>query len=317
MLLWLWTSFILTILASAGLEIRHRNRNAQRRRLAALIRQQPAPSDGDGTALADMRRRVQKLAEAPPTGLKAWTLRLAQRAGMEISPLGYWMLTAAVVIALGALLIGPARLQIPMALSIALAFGAGLPWFVLSLLAARRQNAFTTAFADATDAIVRNIKAGLSLGEALRMVGREMPPVVADVFRKLGEEQDLGVPLDQALTRAAERVGTPEMRFFAVVLSIQRQTGGNLAETLGNLSGLLRSRKKLRDRVKALSAEARASAAIIGSMPFIIAGLLWLTSPDYLDPLFDSSGGRALLVAGLVWMAIGAFVMRRMVDLRI
>lgn len=200
---------------------------------------------------------------------------------------------------------------------VALTVGFGVPRFVVRWLGKRRVKKFTTLFANAVDVIVRGIRSGLPVGECLNIIARESPEPVAGVFREIVEAQRLGLGLDQALERAEELMPTAEMKFFNIVLGIQQQTGGNLAETLSNLSSILRARKKMGDKVKALSSEARSSAMIIGSLPFIMTMLLWLVSPEYIALLFTDDMGKVMIMSGLAWMGIGVFVMKQMVSFEI
>jgi tight adherence protein B len=195
--------------------------------------------------------------------------------------------------------------------------GFGLPRFIVKWLGKRRVKKFTLLFANAVDVIVRGIRSGLPVGECLNIIARESPEPVAGVFREIVEAQRLGLNLEQALERAEELMPTSEMKFFNIVLGIQQQTGGNLAETLSNLSSILRARKKMGDKVKALSSEARSSAMIIGSLPFIMTALLWLVSPEYIALLFTDDTGKVMIMAGLAWMSIGVFVMKQMVSFEI
>lgn len=203
------------------------------------------------------------------------------------------------------------------ALPVAITVGFGLPRFWLKRMKAKREKQFTLRFADAVDVIVRGIRSGLPVGECLNIIARESPSPVDEVFRQLVESQRLGLTTEQALERAQESMSTSELKFFGIVLTIQQQTGGNLAETLSNLSNILRARKKMTDKVKSLSSEARSSAMIIGSLPFLMTALLWLVNPEYINLLFTDRLGNILILAGLGWMSIGVFIMRQMINFEI
>jgi tight adherence protein B len=192
--------------------------------------------------------------------------------------------------------------------------GFGLPKLTVSIMAKRRLGKFTGAFADAIDVVVRGIRSGLPLGECMNIIGREMGDPLGAEFRLIGEGQKLGLTLQDALARAVERMPTTEFRFFAIVLTIQQQTGGNLAETLAKLSDVLRSRKRMRDKVMAYASEAKSSAAIIGSLPLIVTGLLSVAAPDYIGVMFGTDTGHFLLGLGLTVMAIGTVVMHKMTN---
>lgn len=195
--------------------------------------------------------------------------------------------------------------------------GAGLPRWIVGMLAARRTKKFSEAFPDALDVITRGIKSGLPVNDSLRMIGQEAPEPLAGEFKRLTENLQMGAGMDQAMEQMFQRMPTPEVRFFAIVLAIQQKTGGNLAEALGNLSSVIRARKLMREKVKAMSGEAVASAFIIGSLPPGVVALISTTSPAYMQPLFTDPRGKMIMVAGIVWMAIGIFVMRRMINFKI
>jgi tight adherence protein B len=193
----------------------------------------------------------------------------------------------------------------------------GVPRFVLRYLVNRRLKAFTALFANAIDLIVRGVKTGMTVAECLSIVGKEMPEPVGMEFRNITESIQMGMTLEECLNRLIMRVPTNETRFFAIVLITQQTTGGNLAETLAKLSGILRDRKKMRDKIKALSSEAKSSAAIIGCMPFAVAGVLSFTAPDYVALLVTTDAGNWCIVAGAVSMTGGILVMRKMINFEI
>ena len=195
--------------------------------------------------------------------------------------------------------------------------GIGLPRKYLKSKAAKRQKNFTKHFADALDVIVRGIRSGLPVGECLNIIAREAPEPVCTEFRLLIEGQKLGMTLKQALERSCRRMPTADMKFFSIVLNLQQQTGGNLAETLAGLSDVLRSRKKMADKVKAMSSEARMTATIIGSMPFLISGMIYLINPDYISLLWTDHTGKKIFYGGLGWMTTGVLIMRQMISFEI
>jgi len=201
--------------------------------------------------------------------------------------------------------------------AVLIVMGVGLPRRVLGTLAVRRQRKFTQYFADAIDVIVRGIKSGLPVGECLNIIARESPEPVAMEFRFLVEGQKLGMTLKQALERSTRRMPTADMKFFAIVLNLQQQTGGNLAETLAGLSDVLRQRKRMADKVRAMSSEARMTATIIGSMPFLISLMIFLIDPGYIALLWTNPTGKKILYGGLLWMGIGVFIMKQMIAFEI
>jgi tight adherence protein B len=189
----------------------------------------------------------------------------------------------------------------------------GLPRLVVKRMGKRRRDRFTFLFADAVDVIVRGVQSGLPVNECLNIIARESPEPVGGEFRQVVEGIKIGLTLNETMTRALDRMPTAELKFFAVVLAIQQQTGGNLAETLSNLSGVLRDRKRMSDKIKAMTAEARMTSMIIGSLPFVISGLLALISPDYVALLLTDTLGNYLIGTGLTMMAVGVLIMNRMI----
>ena len=200
-----------------------------------------------------------------------------------------------------------------MALLFGVIAGLGLPNLVLSRLRKRRINKFIDIFPNALDIIVRGVKAGLPLGDCLRIVSNECPEPVRGEFRKIVESVALGLPLDEAAEKMAERVPVSETNFFSIVIGIQLKAGGNLSEAIGNLSRTLRERKKMKGKIKAMAMEAKASAAIIGAVPFVVTGLLYLSSPKYISLLWTTQHGRVVAAIACFWMSIGIVMMRKMI----
>jgi tight adherence protein B len=189
----------------------------------------------------------------------------------------------------------------------------GLPNFVLGRLRKRRINKFITEFPNAIDIIVRGVKAGLPLGDCLRIIGTEASEPVRSEFRMISETQAMGLSLGEAVDRIAQRVPVTEANFFAIVINIQSKAGGNLSEALGNLSRVLRERKKMKGKIGAMSMEAKASAAIIGAVPFVVVGLLYVSSPTYISLLWTTNHGIIVTCAAIVWMGIGIVMMKKMI----
>jgi tight adherence protein B len=196
-----------------------------------------------------------------------------------------------------------------------LAIGAlGLPnWFV-NFMRKRRINKFINEFPNAVDVIIRGIKAGLPLGDCLRVIASEAAEPVRTEFRLIIETQSIGMPLAEAIERLVVRVPVPEANFFAIVISIQQKSGGNLSEALGNLSRVLRDRKKMKHKIKAMSSEAKASAGIIGSLPFAVTALVYITAPTYIELLWTNPTGRMVMGVCAVWMCIGVASMKKMIN---
>ncbi|PVB59376.1 type II secretion system F family protein [Labrenzia sp. 011] len=198
--------------------------------------------------------------------------------------------------------------------AIAFAGAFGFPRWYVSSKRKRRFNAFLNELPNGVDIIVRGVKAGLPLGDCIKVVAREAREPVATEFRKITETQVMGISLAEAVAKMPERVPVAEANFFAIVVSIQQKAGGGLAEALGNLSRVLRGRKAMKGKIKALSSEAKSSAAIIGALPFAVGGIIFLISPDYIMLLFTTTAGNIIIAGCLFWMFIGIMVMRAMIN---
>jgi tight adherence protein B len=192
--------------------------------------------------------------------------------------------------------------------------GLLLPHLYVSLRRSRRFQRFAAEFPNGLDVIVRGIKSGLPVVDCINIIAAEAQEPVKSEFKVLAQDQTMGMPLEEAVERLPERVPLPEASFFAIVIAMQSQTGGSLSEALANLSNVLRERKKMQAKVKAVSTEAKASAGIIGALPVAVAGLVYLTSPQYMALLFTTPVGHVVLAACAVWMLIGTLVMRKMIN---
>ena len=241
--------------------------------------------------------------------------RRIEQAGLTISIQTFWILSglAGLLGGLGAFLTVKALYAVPLA-GFALAFG--LPRWVLSFLKVRREKAFTRELAPAIDTIVRSVKSGLPVNEALKLVASEIPEPVAGEFRLLTEGLKVGVTMDDGLKRMYERMPTPEVNFFGIVMAIQQKSGGNLSEALSNLAGVLRDRKRLQGKIRAMSSEAKTGAMIIGSLPPGVMALIYVSTPDYIMPLFQVKLGNLMLLGCLVWMSLGVLVMKKMISFK-
>jgi tight adherence protein B len=200
------------------------------------------------------------------------------------------------------------------AAGLAFGAGAGLPRWFVSFLKKRRHNKFLEHFPDAVDIIVRGIKAGLPLLDSMRVIVSDSPEPIKTEFRAIVETQTIGLPLGEACGKLYERIPLPEANFFAIVVAIQQKSGGNLSEALGNLSRVLRDRKKMKAKIKAMSQEAKASAGIIGSLPILVMLIVYITSPDYIELLWTTPLGRLLLAGSAAWMTVGIFSMKKMIN---
>ena len=243
------------------------------------------------------RRRLEQ------TG-KSWTL-----GQYAIGSIGLAGVVAALLIVRG--------LPFGLALALGALAGIGLPHFVVGQLIKRRVNKFTARFPDAIELMVRGLRSGLPVSETMGIVSTEIPDPVGIEFRNVSDKMKIGRTMEAALQETADRLGTPEFQFFVISLQIQRETGGNLAETLSNLADVLRKRSAMKLKIRAMSSESKASAYIIGALPFIVFGLIWFINGQYMqnffvDPRLMIAGG-----VGMVWMAIGAFIMSKMINFEI
>jgi len=277
-------------------------------------------SDGGGDVQVRQRRIQEKLRELEKSKeargrRRNRTRTMLLQAGLRMHHRTYTVVTIVLgVVVAGAML--ATGLHPGSAAMGGLAVGAGLPRMVLKIMTMRSQKKFTAEFPNAIDVLVRGVQSGLPVSECLSIVSREVPDPVGGEFRQLLEGQKVGMPLNEILQRGLERMPTSEYKFFAIVLQIQQQTGGNLAETLSNLSSVIRDRKQMRNKVKAMASEAKASAWIIGSLPFAVAALVSIMSPSYLVPLFETRAGHYIIAGGLTWMAIGIAIMAKMINFK-
>lgn len=282
---------------------------ASRDRLAEAAKRRKSVQDSLKELENKQRQRDQNSKKAP---LKVQI----RQAGMQISIERFYVISAICGVALAVLvfLAGAPLIVVPGAL---LAGGLGLPRWFVSFRRSMRVKAFLNEFPNALDIIVRAVKSGLPLNDGIRLIANESPEPVRTEFRRIVEAQQLGLSTPDAALRMGETMPCPEAGFFGIVIQIQQQAGGNLSEALGNLSRVLRDRKKMKAKVQALSMEAKASAVIIGALPFIVAFLVYLSSPNYIMPLFTTSTGHLILLVSGVWMAIGIFVMRSMMNFEV
>jgi len=291
-------------------------RNAERRK-ASVARPEPVAQRQSRSVQKSRREQIEGTLKQLEARKKTATrvplsVRLAQ-AGLKWSTRRFMTVAAALGIAafLLALLLGVGLLP---ALGLAFAAGGGLPLWILSFLKKRRETRFLEIFPDAVDVIVRGIKAGLPLLDSLKMIASEADEPVRSEIRGIIDTQTIGIPLGEACLRLHEHMPLPEANFFGIVISIQQRAGGNLSEALGNLSRVLRDRKKMKAKIKAMSMEAKASASIIGALPLAVMALVYITSPQYISLLWTEPLGRMMLAGCAVWMSIGVFVMRRMIN---
>jgi len=202
-------------------------------------------------------------------------------------------------------------------LLLGLLLGVGLPHFVIGKMIQRRVKKFTSNFPDAIELMVRGLRSGLPITETLGIVGTEIPGPVGVEFRMVADKMKIGRTMEAALQETSDRLGTPEFQFFVITLAIQRETGGNLAETLSNLADVLRKRAQMRLKIRAMSSESKASAYIVGALPFIVFGLVWMINPKYMGGFFTDERLMVAGLGGMVWMGIGALIMAKMVNFEI
>ena len=272
----------------------------------------------------DRRKQItEQLKEAERRDRKArLTLRARMlHAGLEPNiPMfvSYSAVLAGVAFVVPFLALGGQSIPMRLLISAGAAFGIGygLPRWVLSFMCKGRVKKFTEEFPNAMDILVRGIKSGLPVHDGLKIIAKESSAPLGPEFQRLVENVGVGLSLDGALEKMTERVPSPELRFFSIVIAIQQKTGGNLAEALGNLSTVLRARKMMREKVKALSSEAIASASIIGSMPPGVGGIVSIVRPQYIGIMFTDPRGQIMLLGGVIWMVLGILFMRKMINFK-
>ncbi|HTR85375.1 MAG TPA: type II secretion system F family protein [Reyranella sp.] len=240
-----------------------------------------------------------------------------QTTGMNVTLGDFAFASIALAVAMAFLLYLVLDLAPGIALVGSLMIGVGLPNFVIGWKAKRRGRQFNLLFPDAVDLIVRALRAGLPVQEAVANVSRDIKDPVGAIFRRAQQEMQLGVPIEAALWRVAKTVQTDEFNFLIVALSIQRDTGGNLAETLANLSALLRARQQLRLKIRAFTSEARTTMMIMVGLPFLVGGGLFLISPNYISPLLTTSTGQMVAAGAGISMGLGIFIMNKIATIKV
>lgn len=298
--------FIYPVLSGERQAEKRRESIARTEPAARTVRGQPrARRDAIENTLKEFEERQKK-------AKLSITTRIAQ-AGLSWSKKQFIMISAGIGFGLFfvAFIVGPGLLP---AVAIGFAGGFGVPRWLLSFLKRRRELKFLEAFPDAVDIIVRGVKAGLPLLDCMKMITTEAPEPIKSEFRVIVDTQAIGMPLGEACAKLYERTPVAEANFFAIVVGIQQKAGGNLSEALGNLSRVLRDRKKMKAKIRAMSQEAKASAAIIGALPLCVMLLVYITSKDYITLLFTDSLGHLMLAASAFWMACGVLVMKKMIN---
>ncbi|HEY1709397.1 MAG TPA: type II secretion system F family protein [Rhizomicrobium sp.] len=317
-------SAVVGVLALGGAYLAFAGGDAAQKRLGAIGKPSAgimARSSSDAANAAKRKNVNQLLKELEKQqkenkDRKKLTLRKRiQQAGYDFSPQTYWLASAGlgVVVALVCFV----TRQSPLVIALA-TFGValGLPRWLLNFLGKRREKKFTQEFANAIDVIVRSVRSGLPTNEALKIVAKEIPDPVGAEFTLLNESMRVGVTLEQGLKKMYDNMPTAEVAFFSIVMSIQQKSGGNLSEALSNLAAVLRDRKRLQGKIKAMSSEAKASAMIIGALPPGVMGIVYLTTPDYIMLLFREHLGNLMLAGCVIWMSLGIAVMRKMINFK-
>ncbi|MBN9600490.1 MAG: type II secretion system F family protein [Afipia sp.] len=290
-------------------------KQAEKRR-ASLTRTEPVARRVDRNQRSRREQVESSLREIEERAKKAQKQQIATRitqAGLSWTKQQFIIgsVVLGVVLFVAPLMVGVGLL--PAAL-LGLSGGFGLPRWVLNYLKKRREKKFLDALPDAVDIIVRGIKAGLPLFDSLKVVVADAPEPIKSEFRAIVETQSIGMPLGEACQRLYERMPLPEANFFGIVIAIQTKSGGNLSEALGNLSKVLRDRKKMKAKIQAMSMEAKASAGIIGALPPAVMMMVYVMSPDYISLLWTHPTGRLMMAGCVVWMTMGILVMKKMIN---
>ena len=290
------------------------NKKSQGAKANALSKLVDNQKDGRRKQIQESLKQIE---EREKQRKKRMSLRMMiMQAGLDITNRAFWVFSLGFGVVLAAI---PLIFGVPWYVSVlALVVGTlGLPRWFLGFLRRRRQNRFLHDFADAIDVMVRGLKAGLPVSDAMKVIAAESGPPVGPEFMEVVEGQRVGITIDQGIERMFERMPMSEVNFLGIVMSIQAKTGGNLSEALNNLSKVLRDRKKMKAKIRAVSQEAKSSAAIIGALPFVIMAALTVLNPEYLNPLFNTSTGNIMLAGCGLWMMTGVLIMRKMINFEI
>jgi tight adherence protein B len=294
---------------------------AQNRRLE-VVRERHSKSN-EVAAQAQLKRILQTRNQTKMDGLAqrlipkpALLRQRLQQTGRNWTLAQYGLVSLGIIAVISLLLIVKG-LPLLLAVSIGLFAGIGLPHWIIGKLIKRRVAKFTARFPDAIELMVRGLRSGLPISETLGVVADEIPGPIGVEFRTVSDKMKIGRTMEGALQETADRLGTPEFQFFVITLAIQRETGGNLAETLANLADVLRKRAQMKLKIKAMSSESKASAWIVGALPFIVFILIWFINGKYMQNFFVDERLMIAGAGGLVWMGIGVFIMAKMVDFEI
>ena len=284
--------------------VRYRHSQSTNDRVESQLKKAIAARKPKFHKVAGSASRVEALRVRLERTGKGWTLSQYCYASLGIA----LAITAILYLKTGAALLS---------LGIGVVFGAGIPHFLVGFFVNRRINQFNTKFPDGIELLVRGLRSGLPVAETLGVVANEIPGPVGEEFKTAVERMKIGRTMEESLQVTADKLGTAEFQFFVITLAIQRETGGNLAETLSNLSDVLRKRAQMKLKIKAMSSESKASAYIIGSLPFIVFGMIWSINPSYAGAFFIDERLIVTGLGGLCWMSIGGFIMAKMVSFEI
>ena len=321
MLLWLLIIGGIGALALVFMAFRGPSASKNLKRRIELVKER----HGD-TITGNAQAQIRKLFAERATKLEGYASTLIpkpallrrrlEQTGKDIS-LGKYAMISIGVIAFVTIALTMRGAPFILSLLLGVFFGIGGPHFVIGRLIKRRINKFNTNFPDAIELMVRGLRSGLPITETLGVVASEIPGPVGIEFRMVSDKMKIGRTMEAALQETADRLGTAEFQFFVITLAIQRETGGNLAETLSNLADVLRKRAQMKLKIRAMSSESKASAYIVGSLPFIVFGLVWMINPHYMQGFFSDQRLMVAGMGGMVWMGIGALIMAKMVNFEI
>ena len=313
---------VLAVLLLGGKALGGPNPRKSLKRRVELIKERHA----DGILAANAQAQIRKLMAARDSRMESMFSTLIprpalmrqrlERTGKDISLGKYAMASSGLALFVAALLMLRGA-PLGLAFFVGLFVGVAVPHFVVGFLINRRMNQFNSNFPDAIELMVRGLRSGLPITETLGVVANEIIGPVGIEFRAVSDKMKIGRTMEAALQETADRLGTPEFQFFVITLAIQRETGGNLAETLSNLADVLRKRAQMKLKIKAMSSESKASAYIVGSLPFIVFGLVYMVNPSYMADFFTDQRLMVAGLGGLCWMGIGVFIMAKMVSFEI
>ncbi len=316
---------LIVIVFAVGAYFFLKQNSPQNARAREIVTGEKVGTKKDNINVADKRRAeiAKKLksqdseeGEDPSKKKKATLRNKLQQTGRELSVQQFFMYSAisSVVLIVFSLIMGWSILMI---ISMAVIGFFGIPRYVIGRMAKRRQKKFMEEFADSLEAMTRLLKSGMPVGEAIAMVAREYTGPIGEEMTRIYESQRIGVPLHEAAMEASYRMPLPEVRMFATGLAIQAQTGSSLSEILMNLSVTIRARYKLARKVKALSSEAKASAGIIGALPIVVGGGMYLLKPEHIMVMVDTPTGKVMLLGAVIWMGLGILSMKLMINFKV